>query len=231
MNGNEAMRTAGGAGSTGNMTVVEPALTATKTVSYVAPAGKAATDPAVAGDVLEYTVTITNSGDSIAFDTDIVDTLPVNVSLVPGAATATINGTPVAGFVVDPTELPGDALAWGRQNSDGALDIPAGQALVLTYQVTVVSVNGLTFNNSVYVDWTSLEDAQGGERTGTGCPAIAAPDNYCSGPATAAVSTIDTTTILKSVVSDSWDSEGGTGNLEIEKNLAFWENTLKILNG
>jgi argininosuccinate lyase len=26
-------------------------------------------------------------------------------------------------------------------------------------------------------------------------------------------------------------SEGGTGNLEIEKNLAFWENTLKTLNG
>ncbi len=206
MNGNNATQTAGGAGSTIGMNVVEPALTATKTVSFASPTGKLATDPAAVGDVLGYVVTIPNSGSSTAFDTNVVDTLPVNVSLVPGSATAKINGVPVAGFVVNPTTLPGGALAWGRQNGDGTLDIPAGQSLVLTYRVTVVSVNGLPFNNSVYVDWTSLNSTSTAERTGAGCPTITSPNDYCYGPASATVPTVDLTTIVKSVISDSWGS-------------------------
>ncbi len=156
-------------------------------------------------------ITIPNSGSSTAFDTNVVDTLPVNVSLVPGSATAQINGVPVTGFVANPTTLPSGALAWGRQNNDGTLDIPAGQSLVLTYRVTVVSVNGLPINNSVYVDWTSLQDAQSGERTGAGCPTITSPNNYCYGPASATVPTFDPTTIAKSVVSDSWTTAPSTG--------------------
>jgi fimbrial isopeptide formation D2 family protein/uncharacterized repeat protein (TIGR01451 family) len=203
-NGDDTTQKSGGAGSTLNMTVVEPAVTAaTKTVSNVT-AGKQPTDPAAVGDVLRYVVTIPNSGNSTAFDTNIVDTLPVNVSLVPGSATAQINGVAVTGFIVNPTTLPGGALAWGSRNGDGTLDIPVGQSLVLTYRVTVASVNGLPFNNSVYVDWTSLNSTSTAERTGAGCPTIAAPNDYCYGPVTAAVGTVDTTTIVKSVVSDTY---------------------------
>lgn len=209
-NGNNATEMAGGAGSTSNMTVVEPAVTAaTKTVSNVT-AGKQPTDPAAVNDILEYVVTIPNTGNSAAFDTDIVDTLPVNVTLVPGSATARISGVAVTGFFVNPTTLPGGALAWGRQNGDGSLDIPAGQSLVLTYRVTVMSVNGAPINNSVYVDWTSLDGAYptdpapGRERTGAGCPTITAPNDYCHSPVNAAFPTIDTTTIVKSVISDSY---------------------------
>jgi uncharacterized repeat protein (TIGR01451 family) len=158
--------------------------------------------------VLQYVVTIPNSGGSTAFDTNVVDTLPVNVSLVSGSATARINGVAVAGFIVNPTTLPGGALAWGRQNGDGSLDIPAGQSLVLTYRVTVVSVNGLPFNNSVYVDWTSLNSTSTAERIGAGCPAITAPNDYCYGPVTATLSTVDTTTIVKTVVSDTYAGSG-----------------------
>ena len=205
-NGDGTTQKSGAGGSTLNMTVVEPAVTAaTKTVSNVT-AGKLATDPAAVGDVLQYVVTVPNSGGSTAFDTNVVDTLPVNVSLVSGSATAKINGVAVTGFIVNPTTLPGGVLVWGRQNGDGTLDIPAGQSLVLTYRVTVVSVNGLPFNNSVYVDWTSLDSTSTAERTGAGCPAITAPNDYCYGPVTATLSTVDTTTIAKSVVSDSWDS-------------------------
>jgi uncharacterized repeat protein (TIGR01451 family) len=92
MNGNNATQTTGGAGATGDMTVVEPDLTATKAVSFVTPAGKLPTDPATVGDVLEYSITIPNGGNSTAFDTSVVDTLPANVSLVPDSATAQING-------------------------------------------------------------------------------------------------------------------------------------------
>jgi hypothetical protein len=149
------------------------------------------------------------SGGSTAFDADVIDTLPANISLVPGSATARINGVPVAGFVVNPTTLPGGALAWGRQNGDETFDIPAGQSLVLTYRVTVVSVNGLPINNSVYGDWTSLQDAQSGERTGASCPTL--PNNYCYGPVSTSIATVDTTTIAKSVVSDSWNTGLSTG--------------------
>ena len=138
-NGNAATQQGGGAGSTAAMTVVEPAVTAaTKTAANVT-VGKLPTDPAAAGDILEYTVTVPNSGSSTAFDTTVTDTLPVNVSLVAGSATARINGVAVASFIANPTTLPGGALAWGNANGDASLDIPAGQSLVLAYRVTVGS--------------------------------------------------------------------------------------------
>lgn len=209
-NGNAATQAIGSGGSTGTMTVVEPVLTLTKTVSNVS-VGKQPTDPATVGDVLEYVVTVPNSGTSTAFDTSVVDTLPVNVSLVPDSATAQINGVPVAGFVANPDPLPGNAFAWGRANDDGSLDIPVGGVLVLTYRVTVDSVNGVPLNNSVYVDWTSLQNPQSGERNGFGCPTgIVAPNDYCYGPITAPFATADLTTLVKTVVADTWNSGGST---------------------
>jgi uncharacterized repeat protein (TIGR01451 family) len=52
-------------------------------VSFVTPVGKLPTDPATVGDVLEYSITIPNSGNSTAFDTSVVDTLPANVRWFP----------------------------------------------------------------------------------------------------------------------------------------------------
>ena len=204
-NGDDATQNPGGEGFTANMTVVEPAVTAaSKTASFVSPAGKSATDPATVGDVLEYVVTIPNSGSSTAFDSNVVDTLPATLSLVADSATARINGVEVAGFVANPTTLLDGALAWGRENGDPTLAIPPGQSLVLTYQVTVISVTGADIVNSVYTDWTSLSGASTAERTGAGCPAADTLNDYCYGPVTAAVSTVDNTSIGKSVVEDSY---------------------------
>ena len=184
-------------------------------MSFVSPAGKPATDPATVGDVLEYKVTIPNSGTSTAFDANIVDTLPANVALVAGSATATINGVAVTGFVANPSTPSGTTLVWGRGNGDGSLDIPAGQSLVLTYQVTVVDASSVSsFTNSAYVDWTSLDEdypidpisnpSPGRERTGAGCPTTTLPNNYCTGPASVTVYTVDNTSIAKSVNTDSY---------------------------
>ncbi len=202
-NGNAATRTPGGTGSAPDMTVVEPAITATKTVRNVT-AGKQPADPAAVGDILEYVVTLPNGGASTAFDTNVVDALPAKVSLIADSATAQINGVAVIGFVVNPTPLSGGRVAWGRENGDGTLDIPASQSLVLTYRVTVGSVNGMPINNSVYTDWTSLQDSQDEERTGAGCPATTAPNDYCYGPVAVAKDTVDMTTVVKSVVSDTY---------------------------
>ena len=93
-NGVSSTKLTGSGNTTANMNVTEPLLTAVKTVSFVSPAGKPATAPATVGDVLEYKLTIPNSSGpyaSAAFDTNIVDTLPANVVLGPGPATAKIN--------------------------------------------------------------------------------------------------------------------------------------------
>ncbi|MFO7606590.1 MAG: isopeptide-forming domain-containing fimbrial protein [Desulfurivibrionaceae bacterium] len=195
----------GGAATSPGITVVEPEVAAAaKTVSFVSPADKSATDPATVGDILEYTVTVPNSGGATAFDLNLVDTLPATVALVPGSAAVLIDGVAVPGFISEPTTLSDTGLVWGRENGDSTLDIPVGQALVLTYQVTVLSAAEPSIVNRVYVDWTSLPDADTAERTGEGCPAWIAPNDYCRGPATVAVSTLDNTFISKAVLEDSY---------------------------
>ena len=131
INGDSLTQATGGAATTSGMTVVEPHLTAAKTVSYAS--GKSITSPAAPGDVLQYTVTIKNDGSSAAYDADVMDFLPANVSL-PNSATAQINGVPVSGFITTPIVLASGAVDWGSQNGDTSLDIPAGGTLVLTYR-------------------------------------------------------------------------------------------------
>ena len=219
-NGVGSTKLTGGAGTTANMTVFEPLLSAAETVRFVSPAGKQATDPATVGDVLEYKITIPNSGTSTAFDANIADTLPANVALVGGSATAKINGVAVTGFVADPSTPSGTTLVWGRGNGDGSLDIPAGQSLVLTYQVRVMDASSAgSFTNSAYLDWTSLDEdypvdignpAPGRERTGAGCPSTTLPNDYCTGPAGITVNTVDNTFIVKWVNADSYQEDTAT---------------------
>jgi len=211
INGDSLTQGSGGAATTSAMTVVEPHLTVAKGVSYASPAGKAITAPAAPGDVLRYTVTINNDGSAEAYDADVMDFLPSNLPLVPSSATAQINGAPVSGFIATPTLLANGALGWGGQNGDASLDIPAGGTLVLTYQVSVLATSGAPITNSVYVDWTSLPGAVTGERTGAGCPNVTSPNNYCSGPATTSVASLDPTTLAKSVVADTWSILPSTG--------------------
>jgi uncharacterized repeat protein (TIGR01451 family)/fimbrial isopeptide formation D2 family protein len=218
LNGGSSTQGTGSAG-TANMSVVEPHLTAAKAVSYVLPSGQAITVPAKVGDVLQYTITIPNNGNSEAFDADVIDTLPPNVQLY-GVPTAQINGSTVTGFNPTPAtsatvpSLPSGYLAWGSQyNNDGSLNIPVNGTLVLTYQVQVLSVNGAPLTNTAWAAWTSLNNVTSGERTGAGCPSITSPNNYCTPPASATpVPTVDPTTITKSVVSDSWDTGLSTGS-------------------
>jgi uncharacterized repeat protein (TIGR01451 family)/fimbrial isopeptide formation D2 family protein len=170
--------------STSSVVVVEPKLTLNKTVANVTP-GKQPGDAAVSGDILEYHVITTNTGNSTAFDVNVKDTLPAGLSWYPGfVPTATINGVPVPGFTATPAGQPNGPLIWGQGNGDGSLDIPVGQTLILTYRTTVVIANG-TIINGVVADWTSLEGQGPYERTGAGCPNVTAPDIYCVGPVSA----------------------------------------------
>ena len=173
--------------ATAIVSATESALTATKVLSNVTP-GKAPADPPAFNDVLQYIVTVVNGGNARAYDINIVDTLPPELALTPAfTPTATIDTTPVAGFVPIPSGSPDGPLVWGRQNADNSLDLPQGSFLELTYQVVVRAppADGSVLSNSIYTDWTSLDVDPGSlfERTGTGCPTITAPNDYCFGPA------------------------------------------------
>jgi uncharacterized repeat protein (TIGR01451 family)/fimbrial isopeptide formation D2 family protein len=194
--------------ATATLTIVEPAVTAAlKTVSNVT-LGKLADAPAAGGDILEYVVTIPNSGDSIAHDANVVDTLPAGVTFVTGSATAQLNGAAAAPLA---PAVAGNTLTWGRDSGDGTLDIGVNQSLVLTYRVNVVDASGADLVNTAWIDWTSLDGVPvelNRERTGAGCGVtpIADPNNYCVGPVTATASTADTNAILKTITSDTWDT-------------------------
>jgi uncharacterized repeat protein (TIGR01451 family)/fimbrial isopeptide formation D2 family protein len=159
------------------------------------------------GDTLQYTITVSNSGDAIAYDTSIVDTLPSNLSYIANSATVELNGG--AAVALEP-DITANVLTWGRASGDDSLDINVSQSLVLSYQVSVSAVDGAPIVNSASVDWTSLDGDVPGERSGAGCPAATAPDDYCSDPATATIDSIDPTAISKSVVAYSWDNGGST---------------------
>ncbi len=186
-------------------TVQEPLLAGTKVFSNVTP-GKLATDLPDAGDIIEYVLTLTNNGSSTAFDTNIVDTLPADMTLDAGfVPTATIGGAPVAGFVTAPAGAPAGPLVWGRDNGDESLDIPAGQSLVLTYRVVLADaiLAAQAINNNALADWTSLDGVSADERTGAGCPTITAPNDYCSAPIVAVLDTSDNNAIVKTRLSDT----------------------------
>ncbi|WP_051690058.1 SdrD B-like domain-containing protein [Pelobacter seleniigenes] len=166
--------------------VSEPDVTLVKTVANVT-AGKDATAAPVAGDILEYRLTLVNTGssNSTAFDLNIVDTLPAGVVLDSSfTPTASLDGSALSGFVGLPAGAPAGPLTWGRGNGDGSLDVGVGQQLVIIYHciVEVVADADGIIENGVWTDWTSLDTADAYERTGAGCPSIVAPNDYCVGP-------------------------------------------------
>jgi large repetitive protein len=180
------------------LTLVEPELTMSKSVSNVTNPG----EPAAGGDTLEYSLTVVNTGTATAYDTNVTDVLPEGVSLVDGSATASINGAEVIGFNPAPTVGAPNTLTWGMGNGDGSLDIPAdGGELVLTYRVTVDAILAAEIVNNAWVDWTSLDGIHPDdrERTGEGCPVTAAPNEYCFGPATATIEVASDLAAVKTV--------------------------------
>lgn len=185
------------------VTVKEPNLTMSKAVSNI-------TSPGVlpdGGDVLEYTLTLNNTGNSTAYDINIVDTLPSQLNYYATfTPTATIGGVAVAGFVTVPSGAPAGPLVWGRNNADGSLDLPAGQTLIVKYRaiVQVAAEPNTVLSNSVYADWTSLDGTSTYERTGIGCPTTVSPNRYCVGPAVATTTVIDKNSITKAVYEDSY---------------------------
>ncbi|MFO7619894.1 MAG: hypothetical protein R6W81_01330 [Bacteroidales bacterium] len=233
VNGNNASQISGGSDSTTSMTVVEPVLTATKVASNATP-GKAPNDPFTGGDLVQYVLTITNSGNSTAYDVNIVDTLASELDFYGSfTPTAVIDGTPVVGFVANPVIILNGPLVWGQNNGDNTLDVPAGSSLVLTYQTQILESTSITFNNEVYIDWTSVNDDSDFERSGAGCPTAVAPDDYCYGPVTATSTTTDNNGLNKAITANTYVDATSTADDEILRigDIATYRLTLNLGEG
>lgn len=132
--------------------IVEPVITVDKAV--VSPAG-----PVDAGDVIDYQVVLTNTGNSTAFDVTFFDLAPAN-TLFTGTVTA-VDGS---GIVVGTFTIAPD-----RSRIDGSgFDIAVGASVTLTYSVTVQSTiaPGDTVTNLATAHWTSTPGDNDDERTG-----------------------------------------------------------------
>ncbi len=197
--------------TTAIQTVVEPLLLIAKAVSNVTNPGVGP----VAGDVLEYQITVTHdaASNATAFDSNIVDTLDDNLLLDASfTPTALLDGVAVGGFAAVPTITapPASTFTWGRDNADNNLDIPNGSTLILTYRTVVQNTIEANFivSNSVLIDWTSLNDSDPSsafERTGAGCPATVGSNDYCSAPAVANITADDSNSIIKTIIFDTYD--------------------------
>ncbi|MFD2311960.1 isopeptide-forming domain-containing fimbrial protein [Microbulbifer halophilus] len=170
-----------------------------------------------AGSVLEYTLSLENTGDATAYDVNIVDHMDAGLEL-DSSFTPTISGiTDTSGFDATPDDVGAGVLTWGRDNTtdipagDGSLDIEPGQTLVLTYRAVVTNPDG-TFTNTANVDWTSLQDDvdhnSDYERTGDGCPNFTDPDDYCVSATVETDEASNDTAIAKVFDSDSWVDDG-----------------------
>ncbi len=194
-------------------TVVEPLLTINKAVSNFTNSGVAP----VAGDVLEYVITIEHDAASTsdAFDISITDNLDANLVFDGTTApTAAIDGTGVIGFNSAPAVPVAGRLVWGRGNTDNSLDLQLGEQLVLTYYAVVQNTieANVDISNSALVDWTSLNDLdpsngfeRRGDNDGVNCASVTAPDDYCDGPAVSTITSNDTNSISKSITDDTYN--------------------------
>ena len=133
-------------GNTG-ASVVEPRLTTTKSVTPVS--------GIQAGDTVTYTVTVTNTGTSAAFDVTLDDTLPAEVAN-PQLVACTIDGTAASAAISG--AAPNITIAG---NPAGSWDLAVGSVLRCTYTVTARAdiPLGDSFTNTVDADWYSLDGA------------------------------------------------------------------------
>lgn len=131
--------------------VVAPSLTATKTDNFVG-----VKNP---GDTIDYTITITNTGDQLLQNVTLNDTVDPNTTIVPGSTTS----TPIA--FADTFSAVGNVRI---QVPDGASDLLANDIDPDTGNNTGLTITTLAGDNSAPFAGTSTGNGQVTATTGDG---------------------------------------------------------------
>lgn len=122
-----------------------PALVTRKSISQIVRAGvPVPTDsPVEPGDLITYTLTVTNVGTGWAFNVDLWDELPVEFHYVGGSTRAS---WPSGSSTADPSGVPGPSLAW-----DLSATLLPGETLTLSFQAVVTSLarQGRSYTNQM----------------------------------------------------------------------------------
>jgi len=161
------------------VTVVEPTLTVNKAVSAL---------NADAGDVVTYTLTISNTSGYVAYGTTVRDQF---VAELTNLTVTSVVGVGFGGFtapVAGDFQIAGSTLQLNAGGPlAGILDIPTGATVTITVNAELANtvVIGQTLPNKLDTFWTSTPGVNADERTGaddlfpqTGTPDAALLNNY-----------------------------------------------------
>jgi VCBS repeat-containing protein len=165
-NGSAALdRTVALSGGQPTVTLREPTLAVTQTLTSTS--GLGGYDQ---GDTVTFTITLSNGAggsDFNAFDISFLDNLPTQLSNITLVGVLYQNGATNNGGV--DFELVNGQL---RTVNGANIDISKGGSIVLSLSgvVNATAASQSNFANVASVQWTSLDGAQGGERTGVDGP-------------------------------------------------------------
>jgi large repetitive protein len=147
-----------------SVTIVEPTLTVTK--GSVLPAGA----PLDAGDVIDYTITLSNASGQTAYDVTLSDAIDANLDvttgIIPGGALTISGGANVS---ADAFEIVLDGGTYYLRTAPGAnIDIPDGESVVITFSATVAAdvPPSAQIENIANARWTSTDGLNADERGG-----------------------------------------------------------------
>jgi len=144
-----------------DVTVVEPELTVAKIVSDATPD---------AGDIIDFTITVTNSGTVTAFDVSLADTMPLNgLTLQNNLVIRDSLGNDISWTGTSGDNAAADFFTsqgvklWDRGvaslDLDGDVGFDSGDVLTITFSAAVDSNvhTGEDLTNCVDIEWESLE--------------------------------------------------------------------------
>jgi uncharacterized repeat protein (TIGR01451 family)/fimbrial isopeptide formation D2 family protein len=195
----------GGSATTAAIRIIEPLLSAAKSVINVTNPG----NPPQAGDILRYTLVFTAAGGAAgddfadAFDLRIDDSLSLGLTY---AGNPTVDG---AGNTISAPTISGDGvttaqtLVWSLEAGNADIDIVEGTVVNVSYEVLVLDsvLANQVLTNSVTAQWTGLDGASAYERNGTATPVY---NDYFTAPVTTTLTVADNNTITKTRILDTF---------------------------
>lgn len=187
--------------------IIEPLINIAKTVVNQTNPG----NPAIAGDVLRYTLSLTASGAGAgdnfadAFDISIEDNLSLGLAY---QGPTSVNGT--GNTITDPA-VTGDGssvaqtLSWNLNNATADIDVAEGTTVDVIYDVLVLDsvLANQVLSNSAVAQWTGLDGVIANERTGSGTPA---ENDYVTAPVVTNQTTPDSTSFTKIRLTDTFNA-------------------------